>query len=43
MSQGSPVIEVREIEKRYSEVTVLNGVSLDIHAGETLVVLGPSG
>lgn len=43
MSESSPVIEVREIEKRYGEVTVLNGVSLDIHTGETVVVLGPSG
>lgn len=43
MSEISPVIDVREIDKRYREVTVLNGVTLEIREGETVVVLGPSG
>jgi phosphonate transport system ATP-binding protein len=37
------VIEVRGLSKRYGELTALEDVSLDVKAGEMLVVLGPSG
>lgn len=43
MPNSTPVIEIKNIVKRYQEVPVLNGVSLDIYAGETVVILGPSG
>jgi len=37
------MIEVRDLAKRYGNVTALAGVSLSIAAGEFVVVLGPSG
>ena len=36
-------IELRGIEKRYGEVSVLKGVSLNIRDGEFLTLVGPSG
>ena len=38
-----PVISVRGLKVRYGERTVLDGVSLDIYRGETMVILGGSG
>lgn len=38
-----PVISVRDLKVRYGERTVLDGVSLDIYPGETMVILGGSG
>ena len=38
-----PVIAVRDLKVRYGERTVLDGVSLDIYRGETMVILGGSG
>jgi phosphonate transport system ATP-binding protein len=37
------MIEVRGLSKRYGELTALADVSLEVKAGEMLVVLGPSG
>jgi len=41
------VIQIRDVVKRYgsgaSEVRALEGVDLDVHAGEVLVLMGPSG
>lgn len=37
------MIEVRGLSKRYGELTALEDVSLEVKAGEMLVVLGPSG
>lgn len=42
-----PIVEIRELAKVYRQgdinVTALNGVSLDIHGGEFVVLMGPSG
>ncbi len=38
-----PVISVRDLKVRYGERTVLDGVSIDIYRGETMVILGGSG
>lgn len=38
-----PVISVRDLTVRYGARTVLDGVSLDIYRGETMVILGGSG
>ena len=39
----SSAIGVRDVVKQFGSQKVLQGVSLDVGAGETLVVLGPSG
>lgn len=36
-------IELRDLSKRYGAVTALDGVSLDLPAGEFVTLLGPSG
>ncbi|HYR55207.1 MAG TPA: ABC transporter ATP-binding protein [Myxococcaceae bacterium] len=37
------VLEVRELVKRFGSLTALDGVNLDIHAGEIFALLGPNG
>jgi phospholipid/cholesterol/gamma-HCH transport system ATP-binding protein len=41
--RGEPIIEFRNVWKRYSGREVLAGLQLDIRRGEVLCVLGPSG
>lgn len=38
-----PLISVRNLVKRFGSQTVLDGVSFDVYAGETLVIMGGSG
>ena len=38
-----PVLEARDVRKSFGSVEVLSGISLDVQAGETVVILGPSG
>jgi putative ABC transport system ATP-binding protein len=44
---GAPVVSLRDIKKIYQmgdvEVRALRGVSVDIHAGEMVAIMGPSG
>lgn len=42
---GDPIIQVRDVYKSFSHgrVEALRGVSLDVHRGEVLVIIGPSG
>jgi ABC-type polar amino acid transport system ATPase subunit len=40
---AEPIIRVRNLCKRFGEAFAVNDVSLDVHAGEVVVVIGPSG
>jgi glutamine transport system ATP-binding protein len=40
---AAPVIEVRNLVKRFGEQTVLDGVNLSVYPGETMVIMGGSG
>lgn len=40
---GTPVIEVRNLHKKYGSTDVLKGVDFSVAAGEVKVILGPSG
>ncbi len=41
--QGEPVLEARDIVKRFGAVTAVDGISLEIRAGRVTAILGPSG
>lgn len=38
-----PVVSVRDLVKSFDGRVVLNGINLDVHAGETMVIMGGSG
>ncbi|MGW0588683.1 amino acid ABC transporter ATP-binding protein [Streptosporangium sp. NPDC002607] len=40
---GTPIVRAIEVHKSYGPVHVLRGVSLEVHAGEVLCLMGPSG
>ena len=39
----SPVVEVRNLVKRFGDFTAVDGISFDIRPGEILGLLGPNG
>ncbi|MCH2135538.1 MAG: ABC transporter ATP-binding protein [Phycisphaerales bacterium] len=43
MSSGEVVIELRDVVKRFGNQTVLDGVTMEVHQGEIVVVMGGSG
>lgn len=38
-----PIVRIENLHKTYGDLEVLKGVSLDVHTGEVLVIIGPSG
>ncbi|SEP23724.1 branched-chain amino acid transport system ATP-binding protein [Halogranum amylolyticum] len=40
---SDPLLELRDVEAGYGETQVLEGVSLDVHAGETVALVGRNG
>jgi len=43
LPDGEPIISIRNLVKRFGNQTVLSGITLDVYAGETLVIIGGSG
>ena len=43
LTEQSPIIELRNIDKYFGEHHVLKGISLTVKKGEVVVVIGPSG
>ncbi|MFC9653340.1 MULTISPECIES: ABC transporter ATP-binding protein [unclassified Streptomyces] len=40
---AAPVVRLMDVRKEYGDTTALDGVSLEIRAGESVAVMGPSG
>ena len=38
-----PIVELRDIVKRFGSVIALNGVTMKVHAGEVMCLLGDNG
>ena len=43
MSAPAPLLELRNVTKRYDALSILAGISLAVSHGETLAIVGPSG
>jgi phospholipid/cholesterol/gamma-HCH transport system ATP-binding protein len=43
MSSTDVVISMKNVTKKFGTQTVLNGVNIDVHRGETVVIMGGSG
>ena len=43
MSEKNPVLELRRVNKSFGPIEVLNDISLKLHAGEVLCLLGDNG
>ena len=43
MTDNSPIIEVKHINKQFGDFTALSDVSLTVNRGETVAIIGPSG
>ena len=43
MTDNSPIIEVKHINKQFGDFTALSDVSLTVNRGETIAIIGPSG
>ena len=39
----SPVLEVRDLRKRFGGISAVDGVSFEVHEGEILGIIGPNG
>jgi polar amino acid transport system ATP-binding protein len=40
---AGPIIQIKDVSKRFGRVEALRGVSLDVSEGEVVVIVGPSG
>jgi branched-chain amino acid transport system ATP-binding protein len=41
--RGTPVLELRDVEKRYGSLAAVDGVSLTVEEGERRAIIGPNG
>ena len=39
----NPVIEVRDLVRKFGNRTVLNGISFTVEKGDTMIIMGSSG
>lgn len=42
-TKGKPIIQVRNLHKYFGPLHVIRGVDLQVHVGEVVVIIGPSG
>ncbi len=42
-TNNTPVLRIEHLEKRFGDTVVLRDISLDVHAGEVVTILGSSG
>jgi ABC-type polar amino acid transport system ATPase subunit len=42
-ARSVPVLRLQEVRKRFGDHTALDGVSVEVHEGEVVVIVGPSG
>jgi polar amino acid transport system ATP-binding protein len=42
-SGAAPIVRAVDVHKRFGNLEVLKGVSLEVHRGEVVVIMGPSG
>ncbi|WP_312668769.1 ectoine/hydroxyectoine ABC transporter ATP-binding protein EhuA [Stutzerimonas nitrititolerans] len=42
-SVEAPMVQFRDVTKRYGDLTVLDHLDLDVHNGEKVAIIGPSG
>jgi polar amino acid transport system ATP-binding protein len=40
---GQPVVRIRGLKKSFGQIVVLDGINLDVHRGEVVTIIGPSG
>jgi phospholipid/cholesterol/gamma-HCH transport system ATP-binding protein len=40
---GDVIISIRDLVRKFGDQTVLDGITMDVHRGETMVVMGGSG
>jgi len=38
-----PLVRIRDVVKRFGQLTVLNGISMNVHKGDVICLIGPSG
>lgn len=38
-----PLVRIRDVVKRFGQLTVLNGISMDVRKGDVICLIGPSG
>ena len=43
MSEDDVIVRIKDLHKSYGDLEVLRGIDIDVHRGEVVVVLGPSG
>jgi len=43
VSEGGPLLAVRDVTLRFGGVTAIEGVSFDVHRGELFAIIGPNG